>query len=84
MGRPREREPDETTAQGQFALHLRKLMEKRGCNHDELAKRSGLSRATIYNYTSGLRSPSITELDVIAKALGFKSWGDLAPPVNRG
>lgn len=85
MGRPREHEPDAKTPEGQFALHLRELLKHREWNHDELAKRSGLSRATLYHYTAGKRSPSITELAAIAKAFGFRSWGELAPlPKSRG
>lgn len=83
MGRPREIEPDASTPKGQFALHLRELLKHREWNHDELAKRSGLSRATIYNYTSGKHPPTIIELAAIAKAFGFRSWGELAPPVKK-
>lgn len=80
MGRPQVRKPDKKTVEGQFAIHLSSLMAAKDVSHDDLAERSGLSRATIYNYTTGTRAPSITELAVIAKALGFKSWGELAPP----
>jgi DNA-binding phage protein len=82
MGRPRQHEPNAKTPEGQFALHLRALMTGRSWNHDELAKKSGLSRATIYNYTSGQHAPSITELQAIAKAFGFKSWGELDPKLS--
>jgi ribosome-binding protein aMBF1 (putative translation factor) len=79
MGRPREHEPDKKTVRGRFGLHLRALMESRGWNHDVLSERCGLSRTTIYNYTSGQRSPSIDELASIARAFGLKSWGELDP-----
>lgn len=83
MGRPREIEPDASTPEGQFALHLRALLKHREWNHDELAERTGISRATLYHYTAGKRSPSIPELASIAKAFGFRSWGELAPPPKK-
>ena len=50
-----------------------KLKERRvgaGLTQDELARKSGVSRATIINYEQRHRTPRITELKRICDVLG--------------
>jgi len=77
MGRKRKYNPDPTTPAGQLALYLQHLV---GDDATKIAAKTGLSRATIFNYIGGTSSPSIAALNKIAKALGKSDYRDLIPP----
>jgi len=60
---PRQRkEVDTSTYEGRFALRLKMLREKTGMTVDQLADASGISRTTLYNWESGLRTPLIDDV----------------------
>jgi transcriptional regulator with XRE-family HTH domain len=43
-----------------------------GLSGKALAKKCGLSKSAMYRYENGIRSPTINQLEKIAKALGVK------------
>jgi transcriptional regulator with XRE-family HTH domain len=51
-------------------LRLRELRHRRGLSQAELAKRTGLRRATIVALERGQSSPRLTTLEKLATALG--------------
>jgi len=77
MGRKRTNNPDHKTPAGQLALYLQYLI---GDDATKIAKQTGISRATIFNYMGGTTSPSVENLNLIAKALGKSDYRDLIPP----
>lgn len=52
-----------------FAKNLIEARKKLGISQAELAKKLGIGQSAIANYETGIRSPSLKELDHIAKAL---------------
>lgn len=52
-----------------FSDRLKIAMDVRNCSIDELAKTSFLTKATIYGYRCGTRSPNVDTLRIIAKNL---------------
>lgn len=82
VARPRELHPDTGTTAGMFGAYLAHLIEKRGIKVDDVALSSGISRATIFRWLSsqGDQSPSITQMDALAKALGLADAWALKPP----
>ena len=70
----RQRKPVDTeTYEGRFAVRLKQLREKKKLTVDELAEISGIPKKSIYNWESTMRSPSIGNLPLLAKALGVKA-----------
>ena len=45
---------------------------KKGCTLKQLAKLSGISKSTINNIENGLTSPTILQLEKLAKALDVR------------
>ena len=75
--RPRkEVTPD--TYSARFALRLKELREKAGLTVDQLAEKSGIPLATIYNWEQARRTPLIEQLPQLANALRVKP-GKLLP-----
>jgi ribosome-binding protein aMBF1 (putative translation factor) len=58
---------------GEFVKQLRSLLESRGLNQKELAKRSKVSRPVISRLLSGRHSPNLRTIARIADALGCKA-----------
>ena len=54
-------EPNPNTPTGQWALHLRALMEAKGIKPDTLAKEIGKSRAMVFQW---LRGDSVPHIEV--------------------
>ncbi len=52
------------------------VRHRKGVSARELAKRTGISKSTIYNYEDGSIYPPLDKLYLIAKALGVEI-GDL-------
>ena len=69
----------------QLADRIYELRDRRGWSQVELARRSGLSRTTIWNIESGGYSPSMTTLSKIASAFGMNVFRmlDTATPLPR-
>lgn len=59
--------------QEQLNDRLKALMKARGLNQKRLAEKSGLSEAAVSKYLSGSRTPHLTILVSLAKALGTTS-----------
>lgn len=62
-----------------FAKHLRQLMNDYNINATDLAKTSGISRASISKFLRGYSKPSDTTLTKLAKGLGC-NMQDLTVP----
>lgn len=65
-------ELDTSTYAGRFAARLRELRDRRGKTVDELALSLGVAVSTVYGWENGTRRPDISQLPVIAEALGVK------------
>jgi transcriptional regulator with XRE-family HTH domain len=59
-----------------FAKNIIVARKKLGISQQELADRLGVRQSTIANYETGIRTPSLKELDHIAKVLKIEP-GDL-------
>ena len=68
----------ETSPSGGFGQLLRRLRRERGLTQRELARRLGLSQATICSYEAGRKHPSLQRLSTLARALRVPE-GELAP-----
>jgi len=73
-----KKEVETKTYRGRFAVRLTELRSKAKLSVDELAEKSGISRGTIYNWESGIRTPLLDQLPDLAKAMGIKP-GKLLP-----
>jgi transcriptional regulator with XRE-family HTH domain len=72
MGMSRPRKPvDDSTYAGRFALRLKTLREDAGLTVDQLAERSGIPAATIYDWEKARHAISIDQLPQLADALGI-------------
>jgi len=54
-----------------FAENLKRLRRERFWSQDELAKRSGVARQTIYRYEGGLSAPYARTVRALAEAFGL-------------
>ncbi|MBD3754700.1 MAG: helix-turn-helix transcriptional regulator [Gammaproteobacteria bacterium] len=55
-----------------FGKQLRALREERGWSQEEFADRSGLHRTYVSAVERGVRNPTLSVLERLAKALGIK------------
>ena len=55
-----------------FAVRLRRIREQRGLTQEELAQKSGVSRAYLSRLEMGRHDPPLSRLRTIAKALRVK------------
>ena len=53
-----------------FGKHLRALREERGWSQEEFADRAGLHRTYVSAVERGVRNPTLSVLERLAKALG--------------
>ena len=54
-----------------FGEHLKSLIEEKGMTQKELARRTGLTEASVSRYISGHRTPRITQAYRMAWAIGI-------------
>jgi ribosome-binding protein aMBF1 (putative translation factor) len=80
--REREQKPNRNKTDGLAMLYVESLLKKRGVSVDILANEAGIHRATIFRWLRGESSPTLAQLDALAKALGFDTAWDLKPPKN--
>lgn len=67
----RKRNPiDTTTYSGRFAERLRMLRENVGFSVEELAEKTGIPRATLYEWEANKKIPGINRLPQLANSLG--------------
>lgn len=59
-----------------FAANLRRVMAERGMTQAELCRRTGIGRATIWNWRNGDAQPTLGALRVLHAALGC-TWDEL-------
>lgn len=76
-------EPDPDTPTGQWAIHLRSLMESKGLTADKLAGEINKSRAIVFQWLRGDSVPHLDAWPKIASALGLRHWQDLCPPAKK-
>lgn len=55
-----------------FGKRLRALREERGWSQEEFADRAGLHRTYVSAVERGVRNPTLSVLERLAKALGIK------------
>ena len=65
----------------EFAINLKDIMSEQYINQNELAKKSGISKATICRYLKAERMPTIKALVNISIALDCEI-DDLVPTYN--
>lgn len=65
----------------EFAINLKDIMSEQYINQNELAKKSGISKATICRYLKAERMPTIKALVNISIALDCEI-DDLVPAYN--
>ena len=53
-----------------FGEYLKSLLEEKGMTQAELARRTGITEASVSRYISGQRSPRITQAYRMAWAIG--------------
>jgi transcriptional regulator with XRE-family HTH domain len=63
-----------------FGKRLRALREERGWSQEEFADRAGLHRTYVSAVERGVRNPTLSVLDRLAKALGV-SMADLVQTI---
>lgn len=80
VNRPREQRPKSGTPAGLTMLYVADLMKRKGISVDAVADDSGINRATIFRWLRGQGSPTLDQLDALAKALGRKDCWALQPP----
>jgi len=78
--RPREKNPDPKTPEGQFALYLGHLMRSKGVSEEALATAAEVSRASVFNWLRGDFVPAVRLWAAIAERLGLDDWRKLVPP----
>lgn len=61
-----------------FGRRVRRLREERGLSQEEFADEAGLHRTYVSGVERGVRNPTITVVEKIAKGLGVAP-GDLLP-----
>lgn len=54
-----------------FGEHLKNLLKEKGMTQVELARRAGVTEASVSRYISGQRSPRITQAYRMAWAIGI-------------
>ena len=70
---------NETTKK--LAINLKILMDHRGDNQTDLAKRAGVSQKTISNMLNPEddKSPNLKKVSLVARAYGLQTWHLLYP-----
>lgn len=71
--------PVSSTIANSVGAQLRLRRDQRGMSASELARRSGLSKATLSGLESGRSNPTIETLDAVAVALGIPLTDLLVP-----
>lgn len=64
------REMTEEECRKEFGYRLRQMMTIKNVNQLELSERTGINQPTLSNYINGKTSPTLYNIDRIAKALG--------------
>lgn len=70
--------PQQFMTKEDFARNLYRLMQARGWHQSDLARRAGLTRASISDYMNGRAAPTPISVQKLAKALGVKEH-DIMP-----
>ena len=80
VNRKREQEPDHRTTAGQTMRYIQHLIDRKGIKlNDDFFEVAGVHRATFFRWLRGEGSPTIVQLDSLAKALGFADAWALRP-----
>lgn len=62
-----------------LSRNIRFMRFERGISQKDLAKRAGLSQSTVAQLESGLKSPSLSTMEKIAKELQLETYQLLVP-----
>lgn len=76
---PARKDPDLSNYSGRFAARLRKLREKTGLTHEQVAKAMKVTITTYYRWESGQNHPKPDYLPKLAKTLGIDNIRTLIP-----
>lgn len=81
VNRKREQEPDSKSTAGQTMRYVQHLIDRKGIKlNDGFFEVAGVHRATFFRWLRGDGSPTIVQLDSLAKALGLADAWALRPP----
>jgi len=69
---PARIEPDTATYSGRFAVRLRRLREKAGLTHEQVAEALETTPTTVYRWEAGENFPKADILPAIASVLNVK------------
>ena len=69
---PARKEPDTSTYSGRFAVRLRALREKAGLTVEDLVEKTGITKSTLYYWESGVFTPTVEQIEILANALQIK------------
>ena len=79
MARPRSAIKNVSDPRGQLGAFLRAWFDANPTRTDEqMAKAMGVSARAVRKWCEGAASPSVRDLDRLAKFCGMKNWGELA------
>lgn len=83
VNRPRTKQLDKTDAKGQLGLFLRDYLSKHPDAEKLIADHMGISTRAVRKWCEGESAPSISDLDTLAKFIGYDDWGKLATAAIR-
>ena len=78
MARPRK-EIDTSTYTGRFAARLKKLRERAGLTHEDVANELGVTLSMVYFYEDGTHVPKVSAYPTLAKLYNLKKINALLP-----
>lgn len=79
LNRPRTKQVDTSDARGQLGVFLRDRIDKRYQGDEKaIADAMGISDRAVRKWCEGESAPSLSDLDRLAKFLGYEDWSKLA------
>lgn len=83
VNRPRTKQLDKTDAKGQLGLFLREYLSKHPDAEKQIAAHMGISTRAVRKWCEGESAPAISDLDKLAKFIGYGDWSKLAAAAVR-
>lgn len=83
VNRPRTKQLDKSDAKGQLGLLLRDYLKKHPDAEERISSHMGITPRAVRKWCEGESGPSISDLDKLAKFIGYEDWGKLASAAVR-